>query len=197
MECVMKTKIMVLVGILIIAFAAVVAPVMAATTGSATITGNPPMKMDLTIAGTITGWILDPTASQPLTDSTHVTMTVSSNDRSWVVSAHDALDTTKPAGTVGKMAEWTGSAYLTGASAAFLGSAMQVGATTVNPGFTGATVTLTGAGQAIATGDGSKSAAGVFTTKPITIKQDVTYADPVLTGGDVYQIIVTFTGTTP
>ena len=39
----MQKKVLILVGILIIAFAAMVVPVMAGTSGSATITGNPPL----------------------------------------------------------------------------------------------------------------------------------------------------------
>jgi hypothetical protein len=73
---------------------------------------------------------------------------------------------------------------------------MLVGATTAT-GFTGATVTLTGSDQAIATGTGATAAAGTFNALPLTFQQSVTYADPSLISPDVYRIIVTFTGSTP
>ncbi|MGD0535177.1 MAG: hypothetical protein ABR999_07005 [Methanoregula sp.] len=191
----MQKNVLILAGILIIAFAAVVAPVMAATAGNATISGNPPLSMNLTVTGTITGWSLDPSVSQPLTNATAVTMTVRSNDRSWVVSAKDGMDNSKTSGTAGKMADWNGTAYNTTSSIS-LGSAMLVGATTAT-GFTGATVTLTGSDQAIATGTGATAAAGTFNALPLTFQQSVTYADPSLISPDVYRIIVTFTGSTP
>ncbi|MGA2122303.1 MAG: hypothetical protein ABSG49_09720 [Methanoregula sp.] len=194
----MKTKVLILVGILVIAFAAVVAPVMAATTGSATITGNPPMKMDLTLHGSITGWSLDPTASQPLTNSASVTMDVKSNDRSWDVSAKDALDNDGvPAAktNAGFMLEYDPAGTGTWKTIA-LGNALHVGATTSGH-LTGAEVTLSGSDQTIANGDGAAGGAGTFMGQPLTIKQTVAYSDPVLTGSEVYRIIVTLTGTTP
>ena len=148
--------------------------------------------MDLTVTGGITGWILDPSASQPLTNSTNVTMTVKSNDRQWVVSAKDALDSSKPAGTEGKMVEYT-TAYQTVA----LTNAIKVGATTAGH-LVGSEVTLNGSDQTIANGDNSVSGSGTFSAQPLTFKQTVDYADARLTGSpDFYQIIVTFTGTTP
>lgn len=189
----MKAKVSVLIGLLIIALTAMVTPVMAANTGTAIITGNPPVKMDITINGGITNWGLDPSVAQPITDSTSVTMDVMTNSKSWVVSVQDALDGGKT--SAGFMEEYTGAAYGTQT----LTNALVVGAETPGPVpyFTGTEVTLSGAVQAFATSDGLAHAAGNHLNIPLTFKQTVDIADPVLTGSSVYRIITTFTATTP
>lgn len=189
----MKTKVSVLMGLLIIAFAAMVMPVMAANTGTAIITGNPPVKMDITVDGGITNWGLDPSVTQPITDSTSVTMDVMTNSKSWVVSVRDALDGGKT--SAGFMEEYTGAAYGTQT----LTNALVVGAATpvTVAYFTGSEVTLSGTDQAFATSDGLAHAAGNHLDIPLTFKQTVLIADPVLTGSNVYRIIATFTATTP
>ena len=187
----MKTKVLILIGILIIAFATVVAPVMAANTGTATITGNPPKTLSLTVNGGISNWNLDPTTS-PKVDSTSVNLTVSSNSPGWLVSVKDALDGSKPAGSAGKMVDYNVGSYGTLA----LGSNLTVGSASV-AGFTGSTVTLHGSDQAIETGAIDATAAGTFTNTALTFTQPVAITDAVLGSGHVYRIIVTFTGTTP
>ena len=187
----MKTRVLILIGILIIAFAATIAPVTAADTGTAIITGNPPAKMDITMHGGITDWDLDPDpAAQPLTDSTNVTMDVRTNTKSWDIRVMDALDDGKT--SAGFMEEWDGAAYGTQT----LTNALIVAATT-NAYYTAdPDVTLTGVNQRIGVSDGAAHAAGNHLGLPLTFKQTVDIADPVLAGTDVYRIVVTFTGTT-
>jgi hypothetical protein len=187
----MKTNKLILIGILIIAFAATIAPVMAADTGTAIITGNPPAKMDITMHGGITDWDLDPDpAAQPLTDSTNVTMDVRTNTKSWDIRTRDALDGGKT--SAGFMEEWTGAAYGTQT----LTNALVVAASDESYYTADPDITLTGVNQRIGVSDGAAHAAGNHLGLPLTFKQTVDIADPVLAGTDVYRIIVTFTGTT-
>jgi hypothetical protein len=192
----MKTKVLILVGILIIAFAAVVAPAMAAGTGIATITGNPAKTISLTVNGGTIGLNLDPTAPQPITDSTTATLDVSSNSPGWTVSVKDALDGSKP--SAGKMVNYTTASSTYGTLA--LGSALNVGSASyvsAPNGFVGTSHDLTGSDQAIETGASDTTAANSFTATALTFKQTVVITDPVLPSGQVYRIIVTFTGSTP
>jgi len=187
---IIKTKVLVLVGILIIAFAAVVAPVMAADTGTATLTGNPPKTLSLTVNGGITDWNLDPTVVQPITDATSVNLTVSSNSPGWVVSVKDAQDGSKP--TPGRMVDYNAGSYGTLA----LGSNLTVGGAS-GTGYDGTEKTLSVSDQAIVTGASDATAAGTFSNTVLTFKQYVVISDSVLISGHAYRIIVTFTGTTP
>lgn len=190
----MKTKALVLIGILIIAFAAMVAPVMAAESGTTTITGNPAKTMAVTVTGGISNWVLDPTTS-PKVDSSSVTLSVSSNSPGWVVSVKDGMEGSKTAGSEGKMAE-----YITGTSSystLVLGTAMEV-ISASHAGFTGQDVaTLSGTDQAIESGASDYTAANTFSNTALTFKQPVAITDSVLPSGHVYRIMITFTGTTP
>jgi hypothetical protein len=189
----MKTKVFILIGILIIAFAAVVAPVMAGTSGTTTITGNPAKTISITVNGPAISLNLDPTAS-PAVDSTHETLDVSSNTPSWTVKVKDALDDGKP--SAGKMVD-----YLTTGPGPYgtlaLGTAINVGSASVTPGFTGSTKTLSGADQTIELGDADFNAANTFSATPLTFTQPVVITDSVLGANHVYRIIVTFTASVP
>jgi hypothetical protein len=157
---------------------------MAAETGTSTITGNPGAAIDIAVTGSITGWALE---VGPNSDSTSVDLTVSSNKIGWTVAVKDAMDGSKIAGTEGKMANWTGSAW---AASGNLAAAMHVTGASVPTKTTGAEVALTGSDQLIETG------LDVVDTQPmdITIGQVVAYTDANLPGSNVYRIIVTFTG---
>jgi len=123
---------------------------------------------------------------------------VKSNDRTWVVSAKDALDADghlTPKTDAGKMLQYNSTAPSTWGAIA-LGSALDVGATNSGHLIGSEVAALSGADQTIANGDGNPGGAGTFSLVPLTIKQAVTYSDPVL-APDVYRIIVTLTGTTP
>ncbi len=191
----MKTRLLVIVGILIIAFAAMIAPVMAAS--SATITGNPEKAIAIDVQGTIADWVLTPGATE--TDATSVTLAVSSNSPGWVVSVKDALDVdgvpaAKP--NAGFMVD-----YLTTGGGTWgttkLGTALTVNSANAPAHVTGASHVLTGADQAIETGISETGGTGVFAAHAITLSQPVAYTDTILGTNHVYRIIVTFTGTTP
>jgi len=184
----MKTKALVLIGILIIAFAAMVAPVMAATT--ATITGNPDKTITVTVTGGITNWAL---AQGLNTDSTNVKLTVESNSPGWVVAAKDALDGSKP--SAGKMVDYSTDTETYNTLA--LGSEVVIGGATSATHYAGSEITLSGSDQTIVTGDSASTAAGTFTDTAVTVKQTVAITDSVLPTNHVYRIIVTMTGTTP
>ncbi len=100
---------------------------------------------------------------------------------SWTVSARDALDSGKPPGTAGRMAEWSGSVYVS--SGKVLENAIQVRARD------GSFITISGSDQDIIT-----------FTSPGTIDYDMTMrqviedTDPALDGGHSYRIVITFTG---
>src|SRR5665647_2484940 len=174
----MKKNLQVIISLVIIMTAAMVAPVMAATTGTSVITGNPGALIDITVTGSISNWAL---AVGSNTNSTAVDLTVSSN-KLWTVVVKDAMDGSKITGTEGKMANWTGSAY---AASGNLATAMHVTGETVGGKTTGADVALSGGDQTIETG------LDVVGAEPmdITIGQAVVYTDPTLPGTNVYRII--------
>lgn len=183
----MKINLMVVISLMVVLSAAMVAPVMAAPTGTSTITGNPAAIIDITVTGSISNWAL---AVGPNTDSTSVNLAVSSNYFGWTVAVRDALDGGKNAGTAGKMTNWTGSAWASGN----LTAALHVTGASVPAKTTGGVErTLTDTDQTIETGLDVVDAQSM----DITIGQAIAYTDPRLPGSNVYRIIVTFTGTTP
>lgn len=186
----MKINVLVVISIMVVMSAAMVAPVLAATTGTSTITGNPAAVIDISVSGSITGWALDVGDNTRATD---VDLTVSSNYIGWVVAVKDAMNGPKIAGTEGRMANWSGSAYVDDPLATRLAAAMHVEGISVSDKTTGADVALTDADQPIETGLDVVDAQAM----DITIGQNVAITDPRLPGSNVYRIIVTFTGTTP
>ena len=125
----MQKKVLIMAGILIIAFTAMVSPVMAATRLCYNFRKSP--GVDESHSHRYHYRVeFKSISSQPLTNSTAVTMTVKSNDRSWVVSAKDGIDNSKTSCSAGKMAEWTGTAYNT--TSIFHWIRLLVGATTAS-----------------------------------------------------------------
>lgn len=180
----MKKNLLVIISLVVVMSAVIVAPVAALTTGTSTITGNPGAAIDITVTGSISGWAL---AVGPNTDSSTVSLAVSSNKVGWTVAVKDGMDESKIAGTAGKMANYTGSAY---AASGNLAAAMHVAGASVPTKTTGADVALLGTDQLIETGLDAVDAQSMA----ITIGQTVAYTDPTLPGSNVYRIIVTFTG---
>ena len=89
--------------------------------------------------------------------------------------------------------------YITGTSTystLVLGTAMDVGSAS-GTGFDGSTVTLSGTPQTVELGKNDYTAANTFTNTALTFTQPVLITDSVLPTGHVYQMIATFTGTTP
>jgi opacity protein-like surface antigen len=181
----MKKNLLVVISLLVVMSAAMAAPVMAATTGNSTITGNPGAAIDIAVTGSISNWAL---AVGSNTNSAAVDLVVSSNTATWTVAVKDVSDGSKPQSWAGRMVEWDGvSAYV--ASPAILGANMTVAGATVS-GSSGSSATLSSADQAIETG----SAAVSLQSMDITIGQAVAYTDLELPDPHVYRIIVTFTG---
>jgi len=180
----MKINLLVVISLMVVMSAAMVAPVVAAETGTSTITGNPGAAIDITVTGSISDWAL---AVGDNTDSTSVDLAVSSNYIGWTVAVKDAMDDSKIGGTEGNMANWTGSAY---AASGNLAAALHVTGASVTDKTTGAEVTLSGSDQTIETGLDVVDSQSM----DITIGQAVAYTDPRLPGTNVYRIIVTFTG---
>jgi hypothetical protein len=187
-----KTKLLILIGILIIACAAIIAPVMAAVP-TATIYGNPVAIMNVTvpIASQSIALALSPGNTTTYTP-TNPSFTVTSNYETWSVSATDS--TPGKSAKLGQMVAYNGTAS-TYDFTKYLGTAMTLSTSTTS-GITGKTDLLS-TGTTIATGDGSTSAVSAALSVPFGITQTVSYTDPVLPSGSNYQIVVTFTGSTP
>ncbi len=181
----MKMKLLI-IGLLVIATALMVAPVMA---DSATnVTGNPTSVISLSITGGVVTLTLNPQGTNPATDNSQ-TLTVSANGVGWTVAASDNLDYGKPSGTTGHMSESDQyQAYIT-SSPKTLTAVMNVTGQTMT-GANGATVKLD-TGGVIETGTTAVSG----TTGHVQFSQIANYVDTVLTNGENYKIIVTFTGT--
>lgn len=101
----MKTKTLVLIGVLIIALAAMAMPVMADDTADISLTGNPTATVTVDTSGTLDAWELTPHATNPSTSGA-VSLTISSNCP-FTIKVYDALTDDKPAATVGYMSEVT------------------------------------------------------------------------------------------
>ncbi len=134
-----------------------------------TVSGGGGPTISITPPAGISGWSLNPTASQPQTQAGALIVSVDPDSESWEVTAEDA-DT---ANTNGVMTAYNG-AYDTGTK---LHNAMKVAAEYE--------VTLPAGGK-IADNTGDQSVATTF-------KQTVAWSDAPLSGGYSYRIVVTFT----
>jgi PKD repeat protein len=145
-------------------------------TGYITATAAP--YIDISINGSIDNWNFQTGNNE---DITSVDMTVDTNMNNWSVGAMDTLTGGKPAETAGKMAEWSGSAYVP--SGTVLANAMQV------KSGTGSYVTVSGTNQPVHEG----TAPGI-TSYDIGTKQQIEPTDPKLSGNKWYRIVITFIG---
>lgn len=182
----MNAKLSIIVGFLILTAVMIVAPVGATGTGYAAITGNPPSTIDITVTGNFT-MTLTPGINN--TDSSNIKLTVSSNKIGWFVQVHDHQEDSKP--DAGKMVEWDGSGYVTPVPKVLTDAMVMVGPAVPSKTIGGGAIPLTGSGKTIETG------VAVVTSEeiPITIAQQVEYADAILTDPNVYRIVITFVGT--
>jgi hypothetical protein len=153
----------------------------------------------ITVGGTpLTNWALSPGSNT--NTSVKLTVTVSSDANAWSVDVMDNSDNNKPQSYAGRMVEWDptadsgNGAYVPG-NPEVLGSNLSVEGGD-GPGYSRALVSaLSNTGQPIENSDtDTGTATGTFSDIPITFRQTLTYLDPHLTGGHVYQIIVTFIG---
>jgi PKD repeat protein len=134
--------------------------------------------IDVDVTGSVDNWILLTGSNE---DTTSVDMTIATNLNSWSVSMRDALDGGKPAGTAGKMAEWTsGSGYIP--SGKSLANALQV------KSGTGSYLSVSGTGQTLQTGTAHAI------SYDLGLRQVITGTDPALEGNNRYHMVITFTG---
>jgi hypothetical protein len=169
-----------LVCIMLLGIMIVIPGVLADTSGTAAVSGNPALTLGLTVDGSndFGGMI---TGENVNTTSNSVVTNVSTN-APWAITVNDALTTAKPGATVGKMAEWDGAAYTGGK---VLTDALNVGSAS------NSYVVLSGAqSAALWTGDAVASQANYP-----WFKQTIEAADTRAGFGHTYRIVVTFTAT--
>ena len=198
----MKTKLLVILCVLIFAGAAMVGPV-AGATGISTITGNITSVMQLTVTngagspgGDITNWALGLDSN---INSTDVRLHVFCNYPGWAVTVNDSLDASKPSTSRGKMAQSNAGVY-TGYYN--LSTPMSITGTDSPNGYytqSGGPLNTVDPGvpHSLYGGNTGYLGAGDFTLMPLTIQQTVIFADPVLPSGQLYRIVVTFVGSLP
>jgi len=181
----MKTKLILLLSVLVIASVVIVLPVSAAG-NIANITGNPVNYISIYETGDITNWNLIQDSLNVNTSS--CTLNVTTNRIGWTVGVHDALDggKTQP----GHMEQWDGVSY----GSKYLQNAMVMDSVPLVGSYTTTPVTLNGTSQVIWTGVNGLGGTGSWDPIPITIEQQVVHADESLPSS-VYRIIVTFTAT--
>jgi PKD repeat protein len=139
-------------------------------------------SIDVNVTGSIPNWNFNNGLNE---NTTAVQLTIDTNMNQWSVRAKDALDGGKPPGTAGKMAEWTGSAYIPDGE--FLSNPIQV-----KYGIgTGTYITLSGTDQVLTSG----TSTGMYSDY-LGINQQVEPTDPALSGSNYYHILVTVTGYT-
>ena len=178
----MKTKSLVLIGVLIIALAAMAMPVMAESTL------NDDTAVYGTLAKTVTITAASDTKEITLTPGSETSITTTldvSENCAGTLKAVDTLAATDKTGSPGYMAD-----YLTGTyTATHLNSRIKVSGTTADPFTAAAEATdLSGAKDIYTfTTGGANAALG------ITFKQTTALTDTVLDGGHTYRIPITFT----
>lgn len=156
-------------------------------TGTAPVIANIGQYIDMTIQGSLgteaSPWSLSVAGANENTDAIDANVKSTSN---YDLKVMDALTDTKPAGTVGKMAEWNGASYVV--SGKFLTNALQVKADGQPEGYK----LLSDTNQIIAADDATVTAGDDYN---IGLKQDIVVGDTTLATTD-YRIVVTFTATT-
>lgn len=178
METMKKTLLLcsMLIGMLLLSPGA-----LAALTGDAAISGNPSPTLDLTVTGSHSFGSMVVGVNDNTTANSVIATVISNAD--WNVGVHDGLTDSKPAGSVGKMAEWDGtSAYVAGGN--ILTNAFQVGSDAST------WVTLTGTSANLYSGDVPGT-----TVKYPFFRQTIEDEDPSLVSPNTYRMVVTFTAT--
>jgi hypothetical protein len=186
----MKTKLLVILCVMIFAGAIMVGPVAAAETGVSTITANITQELAIVVTGNINGWNLIQGGNN---DASSITLQLTSNYPSWRIAVNDSLDNSKPATSRGKMAEY-GSGNYNVIKNYNLSSLMQLTGTPDPVHFTayGPVTLATTTPQTLYLGHTDYTGAGDFSGIPVIVDQAVSYSDPVLDNGEVYRIVVTF-----
>jgi hypothetical protein len=193
----MKTKLLVILSVMIFVGVVMVGPVTGATDQS-TITGNISSFIDLKVDGNINNWALGQGVN---INTTSITLNVTCNNPNWLVTVFDALDTAggnpKNITTRGKMAEATSAGAYVGEYN--LTTPMVIAGSTNASHYTGYSKSLNTAGtpEQIYLAHSDFTGAGIFDLMPIEIDQTVISADPVLPSTYIYKIIVTFVASLP
>jgi hypothetical protein len=177
----MKTRLLVIVGIMIIAFAAMVAPVMAGLTDTTAVYGNPTAYVSVTVSGPAALMTLAATGAN---SDTSMHLDAITNCPA-TITAVDAMSNGK--GSAGYMVNVTtaGNTY----SADKLGAKMQIS------GADAGVFTATTADDLATTPHLLYTASGATATQELALSFDQTtsYSDPRLPSGYSYRIPVTFT----
>jgi len=183
----MKTKLLIIAGLLVIAFVVMITPVMADTTGTTAVTGNPSLYVAIQLNQSSINLPLDPNSGSAATNGT-LGITVSANGPFSVTVADNGAVKGRTA-TSGYMSNFTGSSY--DLVATHLNSALGLTGTTT--GTTNAEVIST---PISADGDTLYSGTAPVTDQlltPNTISQNVANNDLVLPPGSTYRIDLLFT----
>jgi hypothetical protein len=185
----MKTKLLIILCVMIFAGTVMVGPVAGA--GSvANVTGNPTNYMSINEAGDITNWALTEQFLNENLDSCKLNVTT--NRQGWSVTVTDALDEGKTI-QPGKMVQYTTGSSTYGSK--YLATAMEMDGLTVSGQYSVTKVeALDGTQKTLFTGDPGLLGTGTWGAIPIYIRQFVTHGDESLPTGQVYRIVVTFTG---
>jgi methionine-rich copper-binding protein CopC len=179
----MKAKVWIMVGVLIIALAAMVAPVMAASpTADTVVSGNPASYVDITVSSATISMTLTPSITNHYTTAT---LGATANGPT-TIKATDAGTNSKP--SAGYMVNCTTSGNTW--STDKLGSKMTISGTNVGV-FTASTVADLGdlTPETLYTGSGEADTQSLA----LSFNQAVTVADPILPSGYTYKLPVTFT----
>jgi hypothetical protein len=206
----MKTKLLVILCVMVFAGAIMVGPV-AGDSAISVISGNiTGQYISITEAGTIANWVFVQGGNSNTTD---ITLGVTCNVPGWTVKAYDNLDVpsggsgAKPLTTRGRMAQANSLApgnYEQGANKPNLSSPLEIAGTSSPLGnYTAIGLDKLPTDSAgtlrlpVYQGASDYLGAGIFTSMPIRIDQPISYIDPVLANGQVYKIIVTFEALIP
>jgi PKD repeat protein len=136
--------------------------------------------IDVNVTGSINTWNFNSGLNE---NTTAVQLTIDTNMNKWSIRAKDALDSGKPPGTAGKMAEWSGSTYVPSGESLFNAIKIKYGTGA------GTYITLTSADQDFTSG----TSPGLYQNY-LGINQQIEPTDPALIGSNQYHIVVTFTG---
>ena len=149
---------------------------------------GPVAAIDIAVTGNVQDWALIPGTTNE--NATAIHLNVSTANAPWSVTVTDALDNGKSSSSVGRMLEYNpiSSSWINGGS--ILAANLTVIGGSVSD-VTGSTATLGPTGKLIESG----SAAADKKQMNITLQQPVAITDRRLTNGDVYRVIIVFTGT--
>lgn len=184
----MKTKLLVILCVLIFAGVAMVGPV-AAASAAAAITGNPVAEIAITVNTTATEIAL----VQGSNINQTLSVNVKANPIGWTLGVRDDMVSApaKPVGTDGHMTNWTGTEWATPATTLISHMFIQ-GADWPVYATRNDEVELTGANQQLELG--VRATPDIGWDFIMTTRQPVVYEDRSLAGDNKYRLVLGFTG---